>query len=259
MIRNFTKKILFATLILLGANTLSAQTLLNQDFLFTGRLTDNGWTAHSGITNPIVTTSGLSYSGYAGSGIDNNAALINNVKGESANIGFTTQNTNNQNVYYSFLVNVTDGAMNKTGNFFIHLGSGGGTSFTNFTARVFSKIVADKVNFGISNVGNLAKVVYGTTNYNKNNTYLVVVKYTINTTGNNPVAMWVFQSGVPATEAAAGSASAATSATAGVDSVSGLALRQGNANSVQLVVDAIRVGKNWVDLVAPSGGPLPIK
>ena len=259
MIRNFTQKILFATLILLGASTVSAQALLNEDFNFTGRLTDNGWTAHSGITDPIVTTNGLSYPGYAASSLGNNAAFINNVNGEDVNIGFTKQNTDFQDVYYSFLVNVTDGAITKAGTFFIHLGSKTDSTFSSFTARVFAKIVADKVNFGISNGGDATKAIYSTTNYNKNTTYLVVVKYKINITGRNPVDMWVFQSGVPASETAAGDPSAKMTTMGGVDSVSGIALRQGSTSSVRLVVDAIRVGKNWADLVTPSGGPLPIK
>ena len=41
-------------------------------------LTSNGWNKHSGTTNPIlVSSAGLNFSGYVGSGVGN-AALVNN-------------------------------------------------------------------------------------------------------------------------------------------------------------------------------------
>jgi hypothetical protein len=92
--------------------------LLVEDFDFTGDLTANGWTAHSGAgTNPIATTTGLSYTGYASSGIGNAAGLDNT--GEDVNRTFTTQTSGI--MYYSALVNVT----NASAGWFLHLGKGG--------------------------------------------------------------------------------------------------------------------------------------
>lgn len=54
----------FGLLILLFSTAVAfGQTLLlEENFNFTGNLTDNGWTAHSGGgTQPINTTTGLSY------------------------------------------------------------------------------------------------------------------------------------------------------------------------------------------------------
>ena len=260
MIRNFTQKIFIASLIILGSNRMAAQTLVNHDFFYSGNLTANGWVAHSGVnTNPIATTTGLSYSGYGGTSVGNNAALVNNVTGEDDNITFVSQSTNAQSIYYSFLVKITDAAATKSGDYFIHLGNGGGSTLSKYFARVFAQITATGVNFGISNTASTSSIVYGTTNYAINTTYLIVVKYTINTAGDDPLSLWVFTSGVPATELAAGAAQAVATATLGENVVDAIALRQGNSGSTQTVVDAIRVGKTWGDLVAPSGGTLPIK
>ena len=251
MIKNFTKKVFIAGAIFLNASTLTAQTLLTQNFDFTGNLTTNGWTAHSGAAvNPVAITTGLSYSGYSGSGTGS-AALLDNKGGEDVNITFTNQNTDGQNIYFSCLINITDAAATKTGDYFIHIGSGGGAAFTTFAARVFARITASGVNFGISNTATLA--AYGTTNFAKNTTYILVVKYTIKTTGPQPVSLWIIPTGVPVTEGDAGAAESVSTTTNGQSSISAIALRQGSATtSVQTVADAIKVGLSWSDVVAPT-------
>lgn len=247
------KKIYIALFLALVSGTLCGQQLLNQDFSFSGNLTSNGWVAHSGGgTNAIATTTGLTYPGLVGSGVGN-AALVNNLSGEDVNITFTNQNTDGQNIYFSALINVTDPAATKTGDYFFHIGTPGGASFTNFAARVFARITATGVNFGISNS---TTVTYGTTNFAKNTTYLIIVKYTISVSGNDPVSLWVLPSGVPATEAAAGVAESVNTTTAGQNAINTVALRQGSGTtSVQVVVDAIKVGLTWADVVPASGVP----
>ena len=57
-------------------------------------------------------------------------------------------------VYLSAMVNVTDVATTKTGDQFLHLGARNPTvpgTFTFFAARVFARITASGVNFGLSN------------------------------------------------------------------------------------------------------------
>jgi hypothetical protein len=61
-------------------NTVSAQ-LLTEDFNFSGNLTDNGWARHSGTTDVIATTTGLTYTGYVGSGTGNAANVIGGQRG----------------------------------------------------------------------------------------------------------------------------------------------------------------------------------
>lgn len=249
----FTKSFLLIVSLLLSTGLLKAQLLTSEDFNFTGALAANGWSVHSGApTNPISTTAGLSYTGLLGTGVGN-AALVNNMGGQDENISFTSQNTDGQSIYTSMLVNVTDPAATKSGDYFFNLGDGGGTTFTFFAARVFAKITASGVNFGVSN----GTAEYGTTNFAKNTTYLLIVKYTISTSGNDPVSLWVLPSGVPATEAAAGTPELVHTTTNGQSIIRALALRQGSAsNSVQTVVDAIKVGLTWAD-VTPANVSIP--
>ena len=231
-----------------GCNSASVNNdlLSTNDFNFSGALAANGWIAHSGSgTNPFSTTSGLTYAGFPGSGIAN-AALVNNLNGEDDNITFTNQNTNGQSIYYSCLVNVTESAATKTGEYFLHIGTPGGATFTSFAARVFARVTVSGVNFGLSNT---STATYGTTNFAKNTTYLLIVKYTIVTgAGFDPTSLWIIPSGVPVSELTAGTPEVINISTNGVDAVNTIALRQA-ANTPQTVVDGIRVGKTWTSVV----------
>jgi|GEM_PF-2194655 len=232
-------------LLFLASTWVSAQVLLTENFNFSGKLTSNGWTAHSGTgTNSDTTTAGLTYAGYLGSGIGN-AVQINGLGGEDDNRPLSDSLYHNGDVaYLSFLVNITDTASNKVGDQFIHLGQRiNPTTFTFFAARFFVKIVAGNVNFGLSNT---STATYGTTNFSKNTTYLVIIKYTINTGGNDTTSAWIVPSGIPASEAAAGTPEVTNTSTAGTEVLNAVAVRQGtNGNYPQLVVDGIRVVRSW--------------
>lgn len=248
---NMKKNILLVLFLLFAAGIVKAQTI--DDFNYAGNLTSNGWSAHSGSgTNAIATTAGLTYAGYINSAIGN-AALINNLGGEDINFtaGIGPYNTNGSKVYTSFLVRITEGA-NKTGDYFFNMGNRtNATSFSSFAARMFAKVNAGVVNFGISNT---STATYGTTAFATNTTYLVVIKYSINTGGNDQVDMWILPAGVPYTEANAGAPEVSNTTTSGTDIINAIALRQGsNTTQPQSVVDGIRVATTWADvLFVPS-------
>jgi len=230
----------------LGLSMANAQLLYTQDMNFSGALSSNGWVVHSAGSNPISTTTGLTYLGHLGSNIGN-AALLGNVGGEDINATFTSQNTNGQSVYVSALVNVTDPATAKGGDYFFHIGSPGGTSWTAFAGRVYAKIVGGNVNFGLSNN---STATYGTTSFSRNTTYLLIIKYTIVTTGSDPVSLWIIPSGMPASEALAGTPEVSQTTVTGTDAINAVGLRQGSSSaSTQVVVDAIRVGTTWTSVV----------
>ncbi len=244
-------KYLATLLLLMGISTMaSAQLLVREDFNFTGNLTSNNWSAHSGSgTNPISTTTGLTYSGYMGSNVGN-AALLKNLGGEDDNLALSDSVYNDGDVLYlSYLVDVTDTSSNKTGDYFIHIGNrASAISFSSFAARFFAKITAGAVNFGLSNT---STPTYGSTAFAKNTTYLVVIKYKINVAGNDTTSFWVFSSGIPATEAAAGTPEVTNSTTAGQNIIDAIALRQGSGtSSPQVVVDGIRVTRTWQNINA---------
>lgn len=217
--------------------------LFTENFSFSGLLSANGWSVHSGTANPLSTTAGLTYTGYSGSGIGN-AALINNLGGEDVNKNFTEQNGNGSTVYASLLVSVIDTAVNVSGDYFFHLGyRTGATTFTSFSSRLFARIVAGNVQFGISNT---TSATYGATNFSGNTVYLAVTKYTINSGGNDETQLWILPSGVPLTEEIAGAPLASTASTAGQDFINAVGLRQGSSTaSPRVVVDGIRITAGW--------------
>lgn len=247
----FTKTFVCLLSLLVSLVSLTnAQVLLTDDFNYTGNLSANGWTIHGTAANPLVTTTpGLSYAGMpAGVG---NAALIPNAAGEDGHRTFATQSTDGQSVYVSALVNVTDAGSARTGDYFLHLGPN--PISTAFVGRVAARIVADNVNFGLS--VNSTTFTWGATNFAKNTTYLLIMKYTISTAGDETISIWVIGSGVPATEGAAGAALVSVTGP-GQNSIGSVALRQGNTSMPQTVVDQLIVGQTWAD-VTPANVSTP--
>jgi hypothetical protein len=236
-------------LLTLNSNTFGQ--LLVDNFEYSGQLNANGWDIHSGTTNFLSTTAGLTYSGYTGSGLGN-AVLIQNLGGEDVNKGFTEQNVDGTSIYLSTLVNISDAASTKSGDYFLNIGDRvSGTSFTSFSARVFAKITSDVVNFGISNT---STATYGTTSFAKNTTYVLIVKYTISAAGNDEVKLWVVPSGIPANEGSAGAPEVTNTITAGQNVIDAVAIRQGSSStSPQVVLDGLRIGTAWTDLFPAAG------
>lgn len=221
----------------IGAN---AQILLNEDFEYSGALLSNGWSLHSGSTSPINTTTGLTYTGYSGSGIGNAADLAGT--SDDINLGLTDSVfTDGASVYLTAMVNITETAA-VAGGYFLHLGNRATpTSFSQFAARVFAKTPSiGVVNFGVSNT---STGTFGTTNFATNTTYLLVIKYTISTAGVDNVKLWVLTSGTPTDEASAGTPEAENSL-AGVDAIDAVALRQ-SSGIPKSNIDGIQVSTSW--------------
>lgn len=217
-----------------------SQPLLTENFNFSGTLTSNGWSAHSGSgTNAISSgATGLEYSGYGGSGIGNAASMT--TSGEDVNRSFTAQTSGS--IYAAFLIKVS--AAQNAGDYFFHLG--GSTLGTNFYGRVFVKNSGSNFQMGVAMT--TGTVSYGSTNFNYNQTYLVVLKYTIvSGTTNDQVAIFVN----PNLSSEPGSAEATANATAAdPTNIGTVALRQGTAsNSATLLVDGIRIATSWTTLI----------
>ena len=232
---------------LISISAFSQTLYLSENFDYTtgSLLSEDGWSAHSGVgTNPLtIVTPGLTFTDYPSSGIGN-AVLVNNLGGEDDNTQFANQNVDGTTLYTSMLVNVTDNSASKAGDYFFNMGYAvSSSSFTYFCARLFAKITsAGVVNFGISNSSTSTTVVYSPTDYSTNSTYLIILKYKINQSGNDSLDMWVKSSGVPSTEADAGAPDASNYTTLGQDSVNAIALRQGSSSRVStLWSDALPV------------------
>lgn len=213
--------------------------VISDDFNYTdgALLTANGWTAFSGAGTQAVdvgTSNGLTYAGYSGvtgfTGVAiGNAARLDNT-GEDVQRLFTPVTSGT--LYYSFLVNVGQG---DTGYF-----CGVTSTGTTFNNRIFVKpsTTSGKINFGISNT---TTATYGTTDFDLNTTYLIIVKYDVTTSG--ATSLWVKTAGVPATEAAAGVAEATTSGS-GSANIGGFFLRQYSATQ-NITIDGLRMYTTW--------------
>lgn len=232
------------TLLLIAVSTLSFGQLLSDDFNYTDNalLTANGWTAHSGSGSQAIdvgASNGLTYTGYSGltgftaAAIGNAARLDNN--GEDVNKAFAAPVTSGD-LYVSFLVNVTT----AVDGYYLSLGTGTSTFFSRLYTR--PSATSGKINFGIGN----SAAAYSTTDFDLNTTYLVVIKYGVSTA--SPVSLWVFPSGIPATEALAGTPLVTASGSGGA-SVAGVYLRQYNA-SQNITIDGLRVYSTWFNTTA---------
>lgn len=244
----------FFTLLLIVTTlkfSVKAQNLLieNFDFTATDITGQNGWVSHSGTADPVATTTGLTFAGYAGSGIGNAANVLG--AGYDYNKGLSDSiSTNGSVLYTSLLLNFTQAsATAATGGYFFHLGNrSSSTNFTNFCARLWAKTDASgNLNIGITNSSTAS---YLPTNFLLNTTYLIIIKYTINTAGADEVLMWIRSSGVPASEVLAGSPDVTLTTEAGQDIIDAIAIRQAS-NIPDYIIDGIRVGKTWNESVLP--------
>ncbi|MDI9364893.1 MAG: T9SS type A sorting domain-containing protein [Flavobacterium sp.] len=238
------------TLLLLATSCFTAfsQTLLIDDFNYSGKLTDNGWrVTGTSVVEEISTTTGLTYTNYTGSNIGNAANIIGT--GQDVHRDFDSVKTDGASIYCSFLLKVTD-ATAQTGAYFFHIGNKavGNTTFGNFCARMYAKTDASgNVNFAVLNTNTAP--TYGTTNYAINTTYLIVIKYTISVGGNDNVKMWIKSTGVPQSEVAAGTPDFDVT-DAGQNSVNAIGLRQASGLP-DVVLDGLRIGQSWSESVLP--------
>ncbi len=212
----------------------------NFDYAQGSLLTANGYEAHSGAgSNAIyVTTPNLTFDNYP-TNLGLSAYLSGD--GEDVNRAFETQSTGS--VYASFLVNISEAK--ATGEYFFHFGQS--TLGTVFRAKVFVNKESDtnNIRFGITKAANYS-VSIATTPYDYvyGTTYLLVVKYVFNESGNDQVYLFVnpdFSGSEPAPTLTA------LDPTGGdLTDLSRFALRKGtSSNAPTLLIDGIRIANDW--------------
>ncbi|WP_442786863.1 T9SS type A sorting domain-containing protein [Flavobacterium suncheonense] len=241
-------KKIYALLLTLTVSALSFGQVnyLNDSFNYPDNslLTDNGWTSHSGGTTEAIdvgASNGLTYAGY-NDGVASitgftagNAARVDN-NGQDVNKVFSSAPANGSVIYTSFLLNVAS----ASSAYFMHLSpSNTSTQVGRIWVKASSVDAANKFNIGASNGGT---AVYGTSELNLNTTYLVIVKYDNNTGG--ALSLWVKASGIPATEAAAGTPEITTSGS-GNGTIDRICLRQSIATQ-NTTVDALYISSSWL-------------
>ena len=245
---------LIPLVIMFMANIGWGQPILTDDFSYTAGtlLTANGWTNHSGTSNFIpVTSGGLSYAGFVGSGIGNAASLT--TTGEDVNRTFTNQTSGS--VYASFMVNVS--ASQVTGDYFLHFIQSPTTSNV-FVAKVFVKKDPTLATFafGVSKRNNSATATFTGYNYTINTTYLLIVKYTFNTGSTTDDICYLFVNPIINGSEPVPDLTSAVETSTDATNIDMIALRQGTAAAAPtLWVDGIRVGTTWVSVVPAAGTP----
>ncbi|MEO6695817.1 MAG: hypothetical protein ABIY50_09615 [Ignavibacteria bacterium] len=243
------KKLFLLLILTLVSTGAFAQLRLDENFDYPAgdSIGAHGWVANTGgsLNRILVTTPGLTYAGYPLSGIGNAATLANT--GQDA-YKLLSNNDSSGSVYCSFMVKIDTA---RTGDYFLALLQTGSNSF--YEGRVQVRTAgAGLVNFGITKANSssdlLVPGIWSTTTYSLGTTYLVVLKYTFvpGGTTNDQVSLYVFSSGLPATEPATPTVGPITYSSNDATSIGRVALRQGTAASApNLVVDGIRVATSW--------------
>lgn len=248
------KTLLFITIILfLSTGLTQAQVLFEENFSYSvgALLTANGYTVSSGGgTNSLTVTSpGLTFQNYPS--IAGNALTLT-TSGEDDYKTFTPVTSGS--IYMAFLINVQSaqtGLSSDKADYFIAFSPSAGQTY--YTARVALKANGNGFSIGVSKSSELSAVFpFGSTVFNFNQTYLVVVKYKFNTTSNTDDAMsvYVLSSVSPTTTEPTNPTvgpyvCSDASKTDQVD-LSMVTLRQGSATSAPaLMIDGIRIATNW--------------
>ncbi len=214
--------------------------ILVEDFDYTAgdALTLHGWVNHSGTTGPILVTSpGLTFTGYVGSGIGLAAGLNSTTQKVNKSFGAQTKDS----VYASFMVNAT--ATSVTGDCFFHIYDPLQTASV-MRGKVYlaNGTTTGKMKLGLA--FSSTSPTYYATELDFGTTYLVVLKYTIKDALPDQVSLYVFQAGDDfSTEPTTPTVGPLTGTGADIPPTS-VALRQFDA-AQRITVDGIRVNTEW--------------
>ena len=241
--------VFIAAIALLFAQESFSQLLFEENFDYPAgdSITQHNWVAHSGSTNMVIVSPGLTYTNYPSSGIGNAVKLDTvGVSGMDVNRNFT--GVTSGSVYASYMVKVLYATTN--GDYYFHLGNP--TLGFIFRPKLFVEDDGGNIRFGISKGSNTGEYTTGT--YLYNTTYLIVVKYTfISGSSNDEVSMFVFTSpNLPATEPTTPAVGPLTDPSqSDLDTAGTVALRQGTqSNRPVLILDGIRITPSWGGVVA---------
>ena len=235
--------LLFA--LLLQSNYSESQILYNENFNYPAgdSLGAHGWTSFSGgSTNVLsVTSPGLTYSGYPGSGIGN--AVTVNASGQDAYTSLSAVDSSGS-FYAAAMINVTSA---QAGDYFMAFLPSTSTTF--YSGRLHARLSGGSVNFGITKgaaTDTTTTGIWTTANYSLNTTYIVVLKYTfVEGSNNDQVSLFVFDSAIPTVEPTP-TVGPLTYPSGDAFNLGRIALRQGTAaRAPVLKVDGIRVTRSW--------------
>lgn len=239
---NSMKKILFLTTILL---TQFAYSQVVDVFNYTGALSSNGWSTHSGTAGQMITSTGsLSYTGLAAS--TGNKAVFSEFSSEDVNIPITIAG---DTAYVSFVVSIMNTSdLSSSGDYFMGIGAAAGASAGALYSRIYVKtgVAANTVNFGIGNASGAA--TFDVVDYPLNTPIFIAVSLDKNA---SPALAQMYINPVPGAAMPATPTISNSVNTSAVTAFASIYLRQG-ANTGNLEVDEIRAGSTYA-AVTPAG------
>lgn len=209
----------------------------------------SNWPRYSGSANDFkYNATGLSYAGYISSGIGGAGEFLLGA-GDDVRREFSPTSLSSGPVYASFLINFGSGTT-STNEYFMSLVDAAGS----LQGRVYVSKSGSQYRLGVSKQSfSVPNNQTGLLNFGT--TYLVVIKYNMrNESGNTDTfQLWALSGGIPVDEAAAGASVNATTSGTDAGNLKYLALRQ--TGSYEGLVDGIRVGTSWADVVC-GGTPV---
>jgi hypothetical protein len=205
------------------------------------------WVRHSGTQGPQYTPNGLEYMGYPGSAIG--GALSFTFGSSGVNDGdvhrkFSDSISTNQDIYVFAMLRLD--SARATADYFLHLAPA--TIGTTFRMRVFGRSFGTGWVIGLSK-STETRVEDSVNVLNFNQTYLLALKYSFNTTATNDdlVTLYLYDNTFPIVEpgnplVTLGPTGMGT--TADPVNIGSIAVRQGT-NTPSGRIDGIRVGTTW--------------
>ena len=237
---NIMKRALFSLLALFAIVAISSAQVITEQFEYApgSTLDSNGWTPHSGTTNPImVGASSLTFPQYSPTAIGGSAVSFGN--GQDVNKYFGPISSGS--IYASFLLRVD--TMVTSGYFFHFMDS---ASTSAYRARTYFQPDANNPNaFNFGLTFNSSTGVFDTTEFTIGDVILVVAKYTIIPgIGNDVVSLYAFDANASfLTEPTTPLLGPFTGTATDIDPAR-IAIRQFTSSN-DIVLDAFSVSTTW--------------
>lgn len=244
----------FLAMIAMGTAVAGAEVLLEENFDYPQGefpLTEGGWYTQWGGASSLSIGEGLTFEGYAGSGVGNGVA-INTDDDNNPHRAF--KQVTEGNVYVAFMLRPLT-AYKK--GYFLTLRDGdmGGYSF-NFNGRVS---VNEDGQLGLTFANN-QNAVYADEVLDGNTTYLVVLKYTIVEGKNNDnVSLYCFDKMPDAEPAAPLVGPLSDAAKVDINPANVVLRGYAGADYVELLLDGIRVATTWDEALGKQASAETVK
>ncbi len=244
----------FLAMIAMGTAVAGAEVLLEENFDYPQGefpLTEGGWYTQWGGASSLSIGEGLTFEGYAGSGVGNGVA-INTDDDNNPHRAF--KQVTEGNVYVAFMLRPL--AAYKKGYFLtLRDGDVGGYSF-NFNGRVS---VNEDGQLGLTFANN-QNAVYADEVLDGNTTYLVVLKYTIVEGKNNDnVSLYCFDKMPDAEPAAPLVGPLSDAAKVDINPANVVLCGYAGADYVELLLDGIRVATTWDEALGKQASAETVK